>query len=59
MGYKYMVKHVTVQIPKKLADLIDLLVENGYQGYRTRAEFVTTSIRRQLDIIKELDGLPK
>lgn len=54
-----MVKHVTVQIPKKLANLIDLLVEDSYQGYRTRAEFVTSAIRRQLDIIKELDGLPK
>ncbi len=54
-----MVKHVTVQIPKKLADLVDLLVEDNYQGYRTRAEFVTNAIRRQLDMIKELDGLPE
>ena len=52
-------KHITVQIPKELSDIIDKLVEQRYKGYRTRAEFVTDAVRRRLEVIKELNGIPK
>lgn len=51
--------HKTVQIPLELVEQIDKLVKIRHKGYRSRAEFVTDSIRRRLESIKDLDGVPE
>jgi metal-responsive CopG/Arc/MetJ family transcriptional regulator len=41
--------YVTVRIPKKLAGEIDLIMESGTLGYRSRAELVNEAIRRRIE----------
>jgi metal-responsive CopG/Arc/MetJ family transcriptional regulator len=43
--------YVTLKIPKALADEIDLIIESGTLGYRSRAEMVNDAIRRRLEQI--------
>jgi metal-responsive CopG/Arc/MetJ family transcriptional regulator len=44
--------YVTLKIPKALADEIDLIIESGTLGYRSRAEMVNDAIRRRLEQIQ-------
>ncbi len=48
MDRRWVMKYINVKVPKTLADLIDRIVTKHVQGYRSRGEFVTDAIRKQL-----------
>jgi len=46
-------RYVNIKIPVELADEIDKILEKKLLGYRSRAEFVTESIRDKLIQVKK------
>lgn len=42
-------EHLTVRIPKPLADRADKLARRGDRGYTSRADVVSDALRRLLD----------
>ena len=46
------VKYVNISITENLAKKIDEYIEKSKEGYRSRAEFISESIRLRLGILK-------
>jgi metal-responsive CopG/Arc/MetJ family transcriptional regulator len=44
--------YVTLKIPKALADEIDLIIQSGTLGYRSRAEMVNDFIRHGIEQLR-------
>ena len=44
--------YIGVNLPHPLVSSIDKILETGYRGYRSRAEFIADAIRRLLDIVE-------
>jgi len=44
--------HVTVRIPRQLADEIDEIIRSGKLGYRSRAEIVNEAIRLRIELLR-------
>lgn len=45
-----------VRLPIELIDAVDAVVKKGTQGFRSRAEFVATAVRRYLEELERKEG---
>jgi len=43
--------YITVRIPKALADEIDMIINSGVLGFKTRAELVKDAIRLRIALL--------
>ncbi len=41
-------KYKVIKLPEDLANLVDMLIDEGKMGYKTRTEFVKDATRRLL-----------
>ena len=50
-------EYVAVKIPKELYDEIEVIVNAGLGGYRSKMEFVTDAVRRRIEEVKKRYGI--